>query len=112
MTEQDMIYAKEKELRSLELKVVGLEHENAMLKADCEKNMVEHKSYEKRFNEIDVNSGVVNNSLSALMSSFNELRVDIKTRDNDTLKSYNSFKWALVVSIFTTVIGFIVNLAS
>ena len=112
MSEQDLIYAKEKELRSLEIKVVELEHENKALKACSEKNLVDHKDYEKRFNAIDINQGVISNTLSAVVNSVNELRVDIKTRDNDSIKSYNNFKWALVLSIVTTIVGFFVNLAN
>ncbi len=110
MSEQDVFYAKEKELRSLELKVVSLETENRMLKSDCEKNIQDHKEYDKRLSDIDVNQGVQNNSMTAIITSLNEMRVDLKTRDNDTLRSYNSFKWALALSILTTVIGFFVNI--
>ena len=112
MSEQDIMYAKEKELRSLEAKVDTLERENERLREMCGENIQDHKEFDKKIHDIDKAQGVTANSISTLLSSFNELRIDIKTRDNDTLRSYNSFKWALVLSILTTAIGFVVNLAN
>lgn len=87
----------------------ALETRVTALEKDAERNSTQHREFYDKFSGIAVKQGILDNTLSTLVSSVNDLRDDIKSLKDEPSKNYNAIKMCIATAIITAIVSGVIS---